>query len=228
MAPPGARPSLVVFDLDGTLIDSIGDLAVAVNRLVGERGGRRLEVGEVSAMVGEGASLLVARALAASGARADAGEVLPRFLEIYDSLLPGKTGPYPGVLAMLRALEPEAPLAVLTNKPTGSARKILSALGVERSFRAILGGDGPFERKPSPEGLLHLASDAGVEPSRALMVGDSTIDLLTAQRAGARVCLVRYGFGFAGLDRSRLRGDEAFSDRPADVVALVRGDAHAD
>jgi phosphoglycolate phosphatase len=221
MSSDFGRPALVVFDLDGTLIDSIGDLVVAVNRLVGERGGRRLDPGDVSAMVGEGASLLILRAFEASGVGDDPRDALPRFIEIYDGLLPGTTRPYAGVPEMIQALEPVVPLAVLTNKPTAVSRKILSLLGIDRSFREVVGGDGPFGRKPGPDGLLHLIADARSEPARTLMVGDSTIDLLTAQAAGTRACLVRYGFGFAGLDRSRLRGGEAFADCPADVVALA-------
>jgi phosphoglycolate phosphatase len=227
MPTDAGRPIFVVFDLDGTLIDSIGDLVVAVNRLVEERGGSRLGPDQVTAMVGEGATLLLARAFQASGVSGDPREALPRFIEIYDALLPGATRPYPGVAEMLRALEPVVPLAVLTNKPTGVTRKILSMLGLAPSFRAVVGGDGPFRRKPDPEGLRHLIADTGAEASRTLMVGDSTIDLLTAQAAGARACLVRYGFGFATLDGSRLRGGEAFADFPSDVVALVGEARHA-
>lgn len=224
-ATPSAesRPGLVVFDLDGTLIDSIGDLAAAVNRLVAERGGRWLETPRVAGMVGEGAALLVARAFAASGASGDPREALPRFLEIYDALLPGTTRPYSGVPEMVRTLEAVVPLAVLTNKPADAARKILSLLGLAPSFRQVVGGDGPFGRKPDAAGLRHLMAEAGVEARDTLMVGDSTIDLLTAQAAGARACLVRYGFGFAALDRSRLGGGEAFADTPADVVTLILG-----
>jgi phosphoglycolate phosphatase len=221
------RPALVVFDLDGTLIDSIGDLAEAVNRLVKERGGRCLGTGQVTGMVGEGAALLVARAFEASGASGNPREALPRFLEIYDSLLPGTTRPYPGVPEMLGALEAIVPLAVLTNKPAAAAMKLLSLLGLAASFRQAVGGDGPFGRKPDPEGLRHLMAEAGVEARDTLMVGDSTIDLLTAQAAGARACLVRYGFGFAALDRSRLGGGEAFADTPSDVVALILDGRHA-
>jgi len=220
------RPALVVFDLDGTLIDSIGDLAVAVNRLVEERGGRRLDTGQVVGMVGEGAALLIARAFEASGASGDPREALPRFLEIYDSLLPGTTRPYPGVPEMIRALAAVVPLAVLTNKPAGSATKILSLLDLAPSFRQTVGGDGPFGRKPDPDGLRHLMAEAGVEARDTLMVGDSTIDLLTARAAGARTCLVRYGFGFAALDRTRLGGGEVFADAPSDVVALVLDGTH--
>lgn len=225
--PGGPRPALLVFDLDGTLIDSIGDLAVAVNRLVESRGGRRLDPGRVATMVGEGAALLIGRAFEASGASGDAREALPRFLEIYDAILPGTTRPYPGVPEMIRALEGIVPLAVLTNKPTAAAKKILALLGLAPSIREVVGGDGPFGRKPDPEGLRHLMAEAGVEPGDTLMVGDSTVDLLTAHAAGARTCLVRYGFGFGALDRTKLAGGEAFADDPSDVVALVLESRHA-
>lgn len=211
----------MVFDLDGTLIDSIGDLVVAVNRFVGERGGRGLELPQVVRLVGEGAALLVARALEASGAGGDARAALPRFLEIYDSILPGTTRPYPGVPEMVRSLSGAAPLAVLTNKPARAAEKILSLLGLAPAFREVLGGDGPFGRKPAPDGLRHLMAAAGAGTADTMMVGDSTVDLLTAQAAGTRACLVRYGFGFSGLDRTKLGGDEVFADSPSEVAALI-------
>jgi phosphoglycolate phosphatase len=217
----------VVFDLDGTLIDSIGDLVVAVNQLLVERGGCLLRHDDVSAMVGEGAQLLIARAFEASGIRDDPRLAIPRFLEIYDAVLPGNTRPYPGVPEMLQALEGVAPLAVLTNKPAGATRKILSTFGLEHRFRGIVGGDGPFRRKPDPEGLLRLIADAGADPGRTLMVGDSTVDLRTAQAAATRVCIVRYGFGFAAFDPGQLRGGEAFVDHPSEVAALVLGSRHA-
>jgi len=217
---------MFVFDLDGTLLDSIGDLVVAVNRLVAEWGGRPLHHDAVVRMVGEGASLLVSRAFDASGITRDPAQALPRFLEIYDAILPGATRPYPGVPEMLQSLAPAAPMAVLTNKPAGSAVKILSMLGLDRFFSRIVGGDGPLGRKPGPGGLLGLAAEAGVDPRSVWMVGDSTIDLLTAHAAATRVCIVRYGFGFAGFDHSRLRGGEVFADHPADVTAALLGRQH--
>jgi phosphoglycolate phosphatase len=217
---------MVVFDLDGTLIDSIGDLVVAVNRLLAERGGPALRRDEVSRMVGEGAGLLVSRAFNAAGVTDDAGEALPRFLEIYDAVLPGSTRPYPGVPDMLAALCSSGPVAVLTNKPAAAAKKILSMLELDRYVHRVAGGDGPFARKPSPDGLLHLIASAGRQPRATWMVGDSTIDLLTAHAAGTRVCVVRYGFGFATFDRARLRGGEVFAADPPDVAALVLDDRH--
>jgi phosphoglycolate phosphatase len=217
---------MFVFDLDGTLLDSIGDLAVAVNRLVAERGGAPIHADAVARMVGEGASLLLQRAFAAAGIPDDPDAALGRFLAIYDSVLPGTTVPYPGVPEMLQALTRVAPMAVLTNKPTGAAVKTLAMHGLDRFFIRIIGGDGPFPRKPHPDGLLGLAAEAGVGPQATWMIGDSTVDLDTAHAASARACIVRYGFGFAALDRSRLRGNEVFADRPADVAALLLGREH--
>ena len=220
--------SLFVFDLDGTLLDSIGDLVVAVNRLVAELGGRPLHHGEVAKMVGEGASLLVRRALEASGITGDPAPALPRFLEIYDAVLPGATRPYPGVVEMLQSLAPAAPMAVLTNKPTDSAVRILSLLALDRFFTRIVGGDGPVRRKPDPAGLVGLAAEAGVDPRSTWLIGDSMVDLLTAHAAATRVCIVRYGFGFAGFDHSLLRGGEVFADHPADVTTALLGRRHGD
>jgi phosphoglycolate phosphatase len=213
--------SFVVFDLDGTLIDSIGDLVVAVNALVSEHGGRPLAGEQVAKMVGEGANLLIARAFEASGATADAARALPRFLEIYDGVLPGQTKPYPGIRQMLEELAASVPLAVLTNKPAGATRKILSLLAMDAFFVEVVGGDGPFARKPDPEGLVHLMSRVGARPGATLMVGDSTVDLLTARAAGARACIARYGFGYETLATAELAGDEFFVDVPGEVLGLL-------
>jgi phosphoglycolate phosphatase len=213
---------LIVFDLDGTLIDSIGDLVTAVNRLVAEHGGRSLAQREVAAMVGEGASLLIERAFSASGVEGDPALALPRFLEIYDGILPGTTRPYPGVPGMLDLLAPVGPLAVLTNKPADASRKILAQCGLERHFVDVIGGDGPWPRKPHPDALRHLAAAAGARPGDTWMVGDSMIDLRTAHAAGTRACLVRYGFGFARFDPAELRGGEVFADHPSDIPRLLQ------
>jgi phosphoglycolate phosphatase len=172
-------------------------------------------------MVGEGARLLLSRAFDAAGVSDDPGGALPRFLEIYDAVLPGNTRPYPGVPEMLKALHDSGPLAVLTNKPADAARKILAMRGLDRYIDRVVGGDGPFPRKPSPDGLLHIIAGASANPAATWMVGDSAVDLLTAHAAGTRVCLVRYGFGFAALDRAQLRGGEVFADHPEAVAALI-------
>lgn len=215
------RFGLIVFDLDGTLIDSIGDLAAAVNALLAERERGPLPTPAVAAMVGEGARLLVTRAMAAAGLDGDPAEALPRFLEIYDGLLPGETRPYDGIPEVLAALGERARLAVLTNKPTEASLKLLDTLGLMPFFGRIVGGDGPFPRKPAPDGLLHLAADAGVRPGEAVLVGDSTIDLLTAHAAGTAACVARYGFGQVTFDEARLRGDELFANSPRGLLTLL-------
>ena len=212
---------LVVFDLDGTLIDSIGDLALAVNRLVAALGGRPLAEVEVSAMVGEGAGLLVRRALAAAGVDADPIVELPRFLDIYDAILPGQTRPYAGIPEALSALARHATLAVLTNKPAAATRKLLDALDLSRFFPLVVGGDGPLRRKPDPDGLRHLLEAAGTLPASAVLVGDSFVDLQTARAAGVAACVARYGFGQLTFDEACLRGTELFARTPRDLLALL-------
>jgi phosphoglycolate phosphatase len=218
--------SLVVFDLDGTLIDSRRDLADAANALIVERGGTPLPVDAIAGMVGEGAALLVRRALrAAHIEREDLAAALARFLELYDERLLAHTRLYDGTAAMLAALAPDAELAVLTNKPQRPTERILDGLGVASFFTRVVGGDTPYGRKPDPAGLHYLMSAAGATPTQTVLVGDSAIDLRTARAAATRVCLVRYGFGFATAQRE-LRGDEVLVDAPRHLpMALRNGDS---
>jgi len=118
-----------------------------------------------------------------------------------DQRLLNHTRPYEGVPEVLEALGRDAALAVLTNKPIAATRRILDGLALSRYFSptAVIGGDGPFPRKPDPSALLHLAAQAAADPLDTIMVGDSAIDWRTAQAAGTRVCLARYGFGFGSI-----------------------------
>ena len=150
----GAAAGLVVFDLDGTLVDSATDLAAAVSALTGELGGRRLTRSEVIGMVGEGAAVLVRRALTAAGVDPATPGATHRFLALYDARLLDTTCLYPGMRAVLDALDPLAALAVLTNKPAAPAERMLAALGVREYFIEVVGGDGPWPRKPDPAGLV--------------------------------------------------------------------------
>lgn len=191
-------PVLIVFDLDGTLIDSRRDLAESANQLLAERGGKPLDLETVTQMIGGGAAQLVQRTFAASGLEADA-DGLSRFLEIYDTRLVKTTKPYPGVPHVLAQLSGHA-RAVLTNKPRKPAEWILEVLGLRHHFVEIVGGDGPFARKPDPEGLQHLIARHGATPAATVLVGDSPIDVETARSAGTRCCIVSYGFGFAAFE----------------------------
>ena len=211
---------LIVFDLDGTLVDSRRDLADAANALILERGGQPLPEEAVGRMVGEGARVLVERALTAAGLTVDAVS-LPRFLELYDERLLNTTVAYAGIPAVLEALAPQATLAVLTNKPLAPSLRILEALGLSRHIATTIGGDGPFPRKPDPASLQHLMKSLDASPRATAMVGDSWIDCETARQAGTAVCLARYGFGYHGVDPSKLHGDEGLVDDPAQLTPVL-------
>lgn len=188
---------LVVFDLDGTLVDSAADLAAAASALTVELGGRPLTRPEVMAMVGEGAAVLVRRALSAAHLDPATPRATERFLALYDERLLDTTTLYPGIRDVLEALDPRAALAVLTNKPLAPTERLLDELGVRAYFAEVLGGDGPWPRKPDPAGLRALRVHARGGP--VVMVGDSPVDAATAERAGATFVLANYGFGAAGF-----------------------------
>jgi phosphoglycolate phosphatase len=216
---------LVVFDLDGTLVDSHRDLADATNALVKELGGAPVPIEEVTAMVGDGAAVLVKRALMRAGLDPDTPGALDRFLGHYDSRLLATTRPYEGIVDALHTLRAQGRLlAVLTNKPGHASIRLLEGLGLLELFADVTGGDTAHGRKPDPAGLLALVSNAGIGPSRAVLVGDSPIDLATARRARTAVCLARYGFGYRFAE-SDFDGSESFIDSPADLAdALTRLD----
>jgi len=207
---------LVAFDLDGTLVDSAGDLAAAASALTLELGGRALSVPEVVAMVGEGAAVLVARALAAGGLDPATPGALARFLALYDARMFDTTALYPGIDGVLAALEPLLPLAVVTNKPERPALRILEAFDLRRHFLEVVGGDGAWPRKPDPAGLRSLSVHAGGGP--IVLVGDSHIDAETSARAGAAFVLAGYGFGAARVPH----GTTPFvAGSPADLPRVI-------
>jgi len=213
--------SLIVFDLDGTLIDSRRDIADAANAVLQSTGAPPLDQEAIGAMVGDGAAALIARAFAAAG-RPAPPDALERFLAAYGRGLLTHTRPYPGISDALDSLSSRVPLALLTNKPIAATRTILDALDLARFFPRdrVLGGDGPFARKPAPDGLLRLAEDAGAEPGRTLLVGDSIVDWQTAHDAGARICLARYGFGFATFPADRLTDGDRWIDTAEELKQL--------
>ena len=212
---------LIVFDLDGTLVDSSRDLADSANALLVSYGAAPLDDLSVIRMVGEGAATLVARLMAARGLNPDPAEALTAFLAIYGDRLLVHTRPYAGVPEALEALQRRARLAVLTNKPGTATARILEGLGLRARFEWVVGGDTPLGRKPDPAGLYSLMRAAGADASSTVMVGDSVVDLRTAQNAGVHVCLTRYGFGFASCPPEALRGGELFVGAASELPAAL-------
>lgn len=185
---------LIVFDLDGTLIDSRHDLAGAVNYMRGSMGLEPLSAERVVSFVGNGIINLVRRSVA--DAEVDFDEALRRMKRYYADHLVDTTCLYPGVSAGLKELkESGITLAVLSNKPTAASAKILDRLGVAGFFSDIIGGDGNYPLKPEPDALLALQAKYGFDASSCWMFGDHYTDLEAARRAGFRRSLARYGFG---------------------------------
>lgn len=224
--------SLVVFDLDGTLVDSRQDLADSTNAVLESLGAPPLPLDRVVMMVGEGARVLMQRALAAAGLPSEGApldDALGRFHDTYRSRLLATTRPYPGISAMLADVAPLAVLAMLTNKPLLPSRKLVEAFGWSSHFVQIIGGDGDVPRKPDPTGLQRLMSAAHAGPESTMLIGDSMVDVETARNAGVAMCVVRYGFGHARGDL-RLRGDERVAENGSDVGRVIaewsRGEQH--
>lgn len=194
---PSARLRLLVFDLDGTLIDSKQDLAEAVNATLRQFGLPPQTHERIASYIGDGAAVLIERALAADAADpALAPAALAAFLDYYHRHLLDHTRPYPGVpeqLHRLREALPQARMAVLTNKPVRASISICEGLGLAPFFTTVYGGNSFPTKKPDPQGLLQLISEAGVQADETVMVGDSEVDILTARAAGAWSLGCRYG-----------------------------------
>src|SRR6185369_2954681 len=190
----------VVFDLDGTLVDSRLDLATAVNATRERLGLAALPVDAIAAMVGEGARTLLRRALPDSIDGAAFDDALALFLDLYFDRCLDATRAYPGIPELVAELSPRFPLAVLTNKPERHSRRILDALELAKHFDPLIGGDTLPIRKPDPGGLVHIAAQWNTTPAQLLLVGDSDIDVQTAYAAGSGLALVSWGFG--SIDRT--------------------------
>jgi phosphoglycolate phosphatase len=211
-ATRGARLKAVIYDLDGTLVDSRADLADSVNAMLRRLGLPEREDRVVLGFVGEGAELLIRRSLGQHEERY--AEAAPIWRVEYGKRLLAKTRLYGGVEDLLR--QPPELRAVLTNKPGAFARQILRGLGVEGAFRAVLGGD-EAPRKPAPDGLLRLCGELGIQPAEAMMVGDSHVDIETGAAAGSQVCAVAWGLG----ERASLTAAPQICDSPEELSVLL-------
>lgn len=186
---------IIAFDLDGTLIDSARDLGDAVSELVQSYGAAPLDLPDAVAMVGDGAAVLVRRALERAGLDPATAGALDRFMQMYGRRQLDHTVAYPGIRESLALAVHRGPLAVLTNKPLGPSIGILEALGLRGFFSRIIGGDSEYGRKPDPAGLRALMTLAPGQP--IVMVGDTPIDANTAAAANCPFVFARYGFGAA-------------------------------
>ena len=189
----------VAFDLDGTLLDTVHDLAAAVNLLLGELGLSPLPVDAVRSMVGKGVADLLTRALTrARGAPPRDGEVadlLPRYGEGYASILGRQTQLFPGVVAGLERMRDAGfALAVITNKASRFVQPHLTHAGIAGYFATVVGGDDAVAKKPDAAPLLLAAARLGVVAARMLMIGDSVNDVAAARAAGSPVLVVPYGY----------------------------------
>jgi phosphoglycolate phosphatase len=208
----------IVFDLDGTLIDSRADLSAAVNHVLLTFGLPELPLEIVCQYVGEGARVLVQRALGpAHQARLDEG--LGIFLKYYGAHLLDHTEPYDGIPEALEALaERGVGLSVLTNKPAAMSRAILDGLGLLSRFAAVVGGDSFPLRKPDPAGINHLLATTRASRARTVLVGDSLIDLHTARAAQIAFCGVAWGLRHADLVAAPV---DRMIDHPSQLVHIV-------
>jgi phosphoglycolate phosphatase len=186
---------LLIFDLDGTLIDSKLDLAHAVNATRGHMGMPALEYERVYSYVGNGAPVLIRRVLGPDATEAQVEEALEFFLEYYRDHKLDYTVLYPGVLQALdRLLDAGVWMAVLTNKPVGISRAIVQGLGIGGHFRQVYGGNSFDFKKPHPIGIETLIMECVAARERTMMVGDSSVDIQTARNAKVKSCGVTYGF----------------------------------
>ena len=191
---------LVVFDLDGTLVDSAGDIAEALNRTLEDWQLPRVAEATVLTWIGDGVRRLVEQAFTAAGSTIDLDRVMPGFMVHYRECLLRSPRLFDGVadaLAQLRARD--VPLAICTNKPEALVPPLLQHLGIGDAFALVLGGDSLPRRKPSGEPLRHIATHFGLPVQACLMVGDSLTDYRAAEEAGMPIALVRYGYP-RGLD----------------------------
>src|SRR5580692_9069902 len=207
----------LIFDLDGTLIDSKQDLILSVNAMLSELGREELAEETISGYIGHGAPQLVARALGDGCTEEERQHALQFFLGYYELHKMDMTCAYPGVAETLEKLA-KMPMAVLTNKPVRISVRILDAMGLAKYFRAIYGGNSFETKKPDPRGAKTILRELGAEPQQALLVGDSEVDVQTARNADTLAAAVNYGFGVH--DRGAYPAD-IYLDRFGELVALL-------
>jgi phosphoglycolate phosphatase len=207
--PPAARFAAILFDLDGTLLDTVPDLAIAANRMLAELGCEALPEQDIARFVGRGITNLVERTLQAAGiAKALKADALNLFERFYAEESGRRSRPYPGVTESLAHLrEAQVPMGVVTNKAAVFTMPLLETTGLHRFFTAVVSGDTTPWKKPDPRPVLHACGELGAAPARTLYIGDSIHDVRAGHAAGCAVWCVPYGYNegqpieAAGADR---------------------------
>jgi len=218
-------PSAIIFDLDGTLVDSVPDLAGSLNTLLADAFGLpELPIAEVRNMIGAGVPKLIERGLKAHGADHDAARIealLPKFMEIYLARATQDTALFPGAAEILKAYsEAGVKLGLCTNKPTDVSEQILRDLGVREWFGSVIGGTSGYAKKPDPEPMMVCMEELGVIAARTVFVGDSIADVETARNANLPVIVMSYGY--TPIPAAELGGDVVI-DRLDEIPQAIEG-----
>jgi len=210
-------PPVLIFDLDGTLVDSKQDLSNSVNHVRQLFSLSRLSEEAIASFIGDGAHMLIRRALGPEVSEADVESGLKLFLAYYRDHMLDQSVLYPGVAETLDRLR-EYPLAVLTNKPIRFSRTMLEGLGVLNRFAAVYGGNSFQRKKPDPVGIFQILADTQGSAENAWMIGDSAVDVLTGRNAGVRTCGVSWGYA---VETFRETPPDYVIDRFSELVDLV-------
>ncbi len=220
---PAEKVTLAIFDLDGTLVDSRLDLANSVNAMLRHLGRPELPVEVIAAYIGDGAPMLVRRALGDPDDEKYVAEALEYFLTWYRAHKLDNTYVYPGILDVLRAVQRgvngrQRKLAVLTNKPVIPSRAIVEALGMGEFFFQVYGGNSFHTKKPDPLGALKLLEESDARPDEAVMIGDSSNDILTGHNSGMWTLGLTYGFSPHTLEDAP---PDVLLDRPEEIADVL-------
>jgi len=220
-AIPAADIRLLIFDLDGTLVDSRLDLTNSINAMLRQFRKPELPCDVIASYIGDGAPMLVRRALGDPDEEAVVQEALNYFLAYYREHKLDNTRVYDGVLDMLDAVRSDGGrrLAVLSNKPVGPSRAIVDALEMRRFFFEVFGGNSFHTKKPDPQGVFELIRQAECQPQQAVIIGDSDIDVLTARNAGIFSLGVSYGFAPHTFEAAP---PDVLVDRPEQIIEVLR------
>jgi phosphoglycolate phosphatase len=209
---------VLIFDLDGTLVDSKKDLTSSVNYVRSTFGLSSLSEKEIAAFIGDGAQMLIQRALGGDATAAAVQAGLQLFLAYYREHMLDQSVLYPGVSETLSHLS-DCRLAVLTNKPIRFSRMMLEGLGILGHFSAVYGGNSFERKKPDPVGIFQILSDTGGQLEKTWMIGDSAVDVLTGRNAGATTCGVSWGYA---TDSFRETPPDFLVHRFEEIEMLVR------